>query len=53
MGVLFLFGVDVVEEILMQLGRTKVLLFLVKVALHGEGRLGKMFGDEACRQARP
>ena len=37
----------------MRSGRTKILLILVKVALHGERRLGKIFGDEACRKARP
>ena len=52
-GALFLFGEDVVEEILMCLGGTKILLLLVKVDLHSEGILGKMFGDKACRQARP
>ena len=52
MGVTFLFGVDVVAEILMSSGRTKILLLLVKVAFHNEGRLGKMFGDEVFRQAR-
>ena len=52
MGLLFLFGVDVVADILMLLGVTKIIFLMVKVALHGEGRLGKMFGDEACRQAR-
>ena len=53
MGVLFLLGVDVVEEILMRLGGTKIILLLVEVALHFEGRLGKMFGDKACRKAMP
>ena len=42
-------GVDVVAEILMLLGITKILLLWVKVAFHDEGRLGKMFGDKACR----
>ena len=35
------------------MGGTKILLLLVKVALHSEGILGKMFGDKTCRQARP
>ena len=43
MGVLFLFGVDVAAEILVRLGRTKIILLLFKVALHGEGILGKIF----------
>ena len=42
MGVLFLLGVDVVEEILMRLGGTKIILLLVKVAFHGEGILGNI-----------
>ena len=28
-------------------------MLLAKVAFHGEVILGKMFEDEACRQARP
>ena len=31
----------------------KILLLLVNVAFRGEGKLGKIFGDEACRRARP
>ena len=50
---MFLFGVDVVAEMLMSSGRTKIILLLVKVAFHSEGSLGQMFGDEASRQARP
>ena len=53
MGVLLLLGVDVVAEILVWLGRTKILLLLVKVNFNGKGRLGEMFGDEACGQVRP
>ena len=30
----------------------KIILLLVNVAFRGEGMLGKIFGDEACRQAR-
>ena len=52
MGVLFLFWVDVVAEMLMSSGRTKIILLLVKVAFHGEGILGKMFGGETFRQSR-
>ena len=53
MGVLFLLGVDVIAEILMLSGRTEIILLLVKLAFHGEGRLGKMFVDKACRQVSP
>ena len=53
MGALFLLGVDVVAEILMWLGRTKMLLLLVKVDFHGEGRMGKVFRDKTFVQARP
>ena len=53
MGALFLLGVDVIAEILMWLGRTKISLLLIKVAFHVEGKMGDMFGDKACRQARP
>ena len=38
MGALFFLGVDVVEEIVVWLGETKILLFLVKVNFHCEGR---------------
>ena len=50
---MFLFEADVVKEILMWLSGTKIVLLLVKVALQSDGRLGKMFGDKAFRQARP
>ena len=52
MGAFFLFGVDIVADILVILGRTNIILLLVKVAFHDEGILWKMFGDKACRQAR-
>ena len=42
-GALLLLGVDVVARILMGSGGTKIILFLIKVALHSEGRPGKMF----------
>ena len=42
-GVLILLGMDVVAEILVGSGGSKIVLFLIKVALYGEGRLRKMF----------
>ena len=53
MGALFLLGVDVVEEILMRVSGTKIILLLIKVKFHREGGLWKMFGDKACGKARP
>ena len=52
-GGLFLLGVDVVEEILILLIGTKIILLLVKVAFHCEGGLRNMFGDKSCGKARP
>ena len=37
---MLLLKVDAVAELLVGLGITKILLFLIKVALQGEGRLG-------------
>ena len=51
-GALFLLGVDVVEESLMRLSGTVILLLLIEVAFHREGGLWKIFGGEACRKAR-
>ena len=42
-GVLLLFGADVVVEILVGSGGSRIFLFLIKVALDGEGRPRKMF----------
>ena len=42
-GVLLLLGVDVVAELLVGSGGSKMFLFLIKVALYGERRLRKMF----------
>ena len=42
-GVLLLLGVDVVTELLVGSGGSKIFLFLVKVALDGEGILRKIF----------
>ena len=52
-GVMLLLRVDVVAELLVWLGGTKIVLFLIKVAIHDEWRLGKMFLDEDHRQDRP
>ena len=46
-------GMYVVAEVLMSWFRTKILLLLVKVDFYSEGGLGKIFGDKACRLARP
>ena len=46
MGALFLLGVDVVEEILMRVSGTKIILLLIIVAFNCEGRLWEMFGDK-------
>ena len=53
MGVMFFFGVDVVAEIVVRLGITVIILFLLKVDLHIKGILWKMFGYEAFGQSRP
>ena len=53
MGALFLLGVKVVEENLMELSGTHILLLLIKVAFYHEGGLWKMFRDEAWVMARP
>ena len=42
---------DVVEESLMGLSGTRIILFLINVAFHREGEFGKMFGDKACGKA--
>ena len=42
-GVLLLLGVDVVAELLVGSVGSKIVLFLIKVALDGEGRPRKMF----------
>ena len=42
-GVLILFSMDVVAKLLVWSGESKIFMFLIKVALHGEGRLRKMF----------
>ena len=42
-GVLLLIGMGVVAELLILSGGSKIFLFLIKVALHREGILGKMF----------
>ena len=47
MGVLLLFGMDVVQEILMGLSGTKIILLLIEVELYREGGLYRMFGDKA------
>ena len=44
---------DVVEESLVVLSGTKILLLLVEKAFDREGGLWKMFGDEACGNAMP
>ena len=48
MGALLFPGVDLVEESLMELSRTKILFILIKVESYREGGLWKMFGYEAC-----
>ena len=40
---LLLLGVDVVKEILMRVSGTRIILLLIKVALHRERVLWKMF----------
>ena len=42
-GVLLLLRIGVVAELLVWSGGLKIFLFLIKVALHSEGRLGKLF----------
>ena len=53
MGALFLIGVDIVEESLVRVSGTKIILLLIKVAFHREGVLWRMFGDKACGKVRP
>ena len=53
MGALFFIGVDIIEEILMVLSGTEILLLLIKVAFYDEGGLWKIFGDKDSRKARP
>ena len=53
MGAMFLLRVEVIKEILMKVSGTNIILLLIKVDFHHEGVLWKMFGDEACRKARP
>ena len=52
-GALFLLGMEVVEENLMRLSGTKILLLLIEVDFQREGGLWNMFGDESCGKARP
>ena len=52
-SLLFLLGVDIVEEIPMWLSGTKIILLLVEVDFHCEGGLWKMFGDKAFGKAMP
>ena len=42
-GVLLLLSMDVVAELLVWYGGSNIFLFLIKVAVHGEGILRKMF----------
>ena len=53
MGFLFFLGVDVVEEILMGLSGTKIILLLIEVAFYCDGGLWEIFGGEASGKARP
>ena len=53
MVVLFLLGVDAVEESLMGLSVTRIILLLIKVDFYRERGLWKMFGYEACVNTRP
>ena len=46
-------GVDIVEESLIILGVTKILLLLIDLAFYHEGGLWKIFVDGASGKVRP